>query len=269
MWLIVFLALVVHGGTYLIFIYDSRSRRQTRLGEESAVVLFMAWVGEFLVILLGLSAFPFGLFSTGPKGGGNSKARPVLLVHGWAQNRASMALLAARLRRDGRRTWSINYPSLAESNENKTVQIARCLEELARESPSGRVDVVAHSLGGVLVRDLARDRNSLLRLGNVVTLGSPHKGTNLAMLSRSRGMTGLRPGSRYLQRLEADDALADRVRVTSIGSTFDAIVFPVDRSYYAPAMNVTVSALGHNSLLISSRIYQIVYENLEVEVGEE
>jgi hypothetical protein len=55
------------------------------------------------------------------------------------------------------------------------------------------------------------------------------------------------------------------VNVTSIYSTYDAVVFPCELSYYEGAMNVRVDWAGHHSLLVSERIYRLVKENLDVE----
>ena len=99
-------------------------------------------------------------------------------------------------------------------------------------------------------------------LGNVITLGSPHLGTGLAAVVPFKSAVQMKRNSRYLQRLaSAEEGLA-WTHFVSIASTFDAIVFPRECSDYAPGMNVTVNAIGHNSLLVAGGVYEVVKENL-------
>ena len=174
-----------------------------------------------------------------------------------------MLVLAARLRRDGRTALAINYPSLLAETDAKAETIAKALRALAHESPDGKVDVVGHSLGGVLVRAAAKDEAVRALVGNVVTLGSPHRGTALALLGRRFGLIQIRPGSHYLERLAGEDHLADATNLTTIASPFDAIVFPTDNAHWPGAFNVTVESVGHHTLLYSARVYALLRENLD------
>jgi hypothetical protein len=72
----------------------------------------------------------------------------------------------------------------------------------------------------------------------------------------------MKRSSRYLERLAAAEEELAWTHFVSIASTFDAIVFPRECSYYPPGMNVTVNAIGHNSLLVAGGVYEVVKENL-------
>jgi len=248
--------------TYLLWYFDGR-RRGPVLPRQPFLPLATEWIGEGLALLLVVLAWPLGLFgSDRPRPAG--ARRPVVLIHGWSLNRASMALLAARLRRDGRDVYTVNYPSLLSDTDAKAAHLAVTLRRIAAESASEKVDVVAHSLGGVLIRAVACHHAGLGLLGNVVTLGSPHRGCALAVLLDGFGLRQLRPRSRYLERLAADDTMASSVNVAALASKFDAIAFPLECCEYRQAPNVNIEGVGHHGLLLSEQVYTIVKENLDI-----
>lgn len=95
---------------------------------------------------------------------------PVLLVPGFLAGDASLMALATGLRGAGLRT----YRSRILTNVGCTVASADLLEdrlEQVAERTGGRVQIVGHSLGGMLARGLAVRRPDLV--SGIVTLGSP------------------------------------------------------------------------------------------------
>jgi triacylglycerol esterase/lipase EstA (alpha/beta hydrolase family) len=252
--------LVFHGATYLLWTYESR-----RAGACGAATAFSwrAWLGEALAVSIVLVTWPLGVYWR-RRPVVTSSRRPVVLIHGWSLNRASMLALSLRLQRDGRSVEAINYPSLGEEAETKSRAIADEIRRVASASPDGLVDVIGHSLGGVLVRAAARDPSVRILLGNVVTLGSPHHGTMLALLGKRHGLIQIRPGSHFLTRLAEEDHLADAVNLATIASPFDAIVFPTDTAHWKGALNITVDGLGHHAMLYSRRVYTLLRENLDI-----
>lgn len=255
-----------HGFTSLLWLYEKR-RHGTPSPRGLSVAGVVAWVGEGLALLLAIIAWPIGLLpgrAVAPGGPG----RPVVLVHGWAMNRSSMFVLGARMRRDGRRVYTVNYNSVVAKSDDKARELAALLEGIRRESGADRLDLVAHSLGGVLLRAVAKYHGGLDYFGNVVTLGSPHRGTALAVMFSRFGLVELRPGSPFLERLAEDDPIAERtVNFTAIYSGVDYIVFPTDCTFYPPAFNAELGGVGHMGMLLSERVYDLVKENLDAELA--
>jgi triacylglycerol lipase len=262
----ILLAIVVgfHCFTSLIWLYEKRRHGmpEARGIRPHAVT---AWIGEGLAMLLTVLAWPFGLLPARRVQMASGR-RPVVLVHGWGMNRSSMFLLALRLKRDGRDVYTINYRSLVAKTDDKAREVAGLLRRIVRKSGAPRIDLVAHSLGGIVLRAIAKDHAGLEFFGNVVTLGSPHRGTALAVLFHRFGLLELRLGSRYLERLAAEDPIAERkVNFTAIYSPFDFLVFPTDCAFYPPAFNAEIDGVGHMGLLLSERVYDVVKENLDAE----
>jgi pimeloyl-ACP methyl ester carboxylesterase len=106
----------------------------------------------------------------------------VVLIHGLYLHGFCMSLLARRLRRAGYRTLFFSYPSLGKTVPDSAHLLAQRLADLNLPV----VHFVAHSLGGLVVRYLVAAMPTLPP-GRVVTLGTPHQGSQVArVLSSSK-----------------------------------------------------------------------------------
>ncbi len=260
-WVAAALLLVFHSLTYTLYLYEKRVHapppREPRPFRQAAV----CWLAELGALGWMLMTWPLGLLPARARLG-NAGGATVVLVHGWAMTPASMAVLAARLRRSGRTVRSIGYRSLGPDMKGKAAVIEARMRDIARESPTGRIDVVAHSLGGLLVRAAVRYFAAGDYVERLVTLGTPHQGTALAAFVSRPNVQPMRPGSLFLRRLAEDDPVPSAVSCTAIFSTFDALVFPAALAEYPGAMNIEIDDVGHLGLLLSARVYMLVEENL-------
>ena len=108
----------------------------------------------------------------------------VVLIHGIWMNGMELALLQWRLRRAGYRVRRFRYASVFGQWEAHQEALSQFVAGLDAQ----RIHLVAHSLGGLLLRDWL-EQGGDPRLGHLVTLGTPHQGSSLA-----RRMCGSRPG---------------------------------------------------------------------------
>ncbi len=101
---------------------------------------------------------------------------PVMLVHGLYMNRLWMLPMARFLRQRGYAVHFFGYPSVIKNIHIQGQQLAEAI--LALKQP--RVHVVAHSLGGLVIRQALADTFAL-PIGRIVTLGTPHQGSQVAV----------------------------------------------------------------------------------------
>ena len=99
----------------------------------------------------------------------------VVLIHGIWMNGWDMTVLRSRLRKSGFRTLQFSYPSIIRDLSAN----AQRLQEFLNTLDDAPVHMVAHSLGGLLVRRLFCDFPEQ-KPGRIVTLGTPHKGSFVA-----------------------------------------------------------------------------------------
>jgi len=105
----------------------------------------------------------------------SSVAETVVLVHGIWVSSLVLVLLAWRLRRCGYRTLRFRYRSLRQPVRHN----AECLARRVRQLPAGRIHLIGHSLGGLVVLQALQDHPDLVS-GRIVLLGSPVKGSAVA-----------------------------------------------------------------------------------------
>ncbi len=214
-----------------------------------------AWAGAALL-------FPFGL--------GRRRVRPtarvagqrtVVLVHGYLANRSSLWPLRTYLWAHGvRQIRAFDYGPLLRGGRGIEAAAIGLRESLRTEVRGGRIDLVCHSLGGVVARFYLQELGGARRVDRCITLGTPHLGTYNAYWMTSRVARELRPDSELLARLEAGRPRAARVCFSSIVAGSDAIVVP--RIFGAHDDLVLLPDLGHLGLLFSPSAFRAVEERL-------
>jgi pimeloyl-ACP methyl ester carboxylesterase len=110
-----------------------------------------------------------------------------VLVHGFAFRAWILAALARRLQAEGLQVRRFSYPSRAQDiNTN-----ARSLKTFVEEIDCDRLNLLGHSLGGLVILRMLEENNDLPP-GRVVLLGTPLTGSAAARrFSRHRAMRWL------------------------------------------------------------------------------
>jgi Peptidase family M23/Putative serine esterase (DUF676) len=151
-------------------------------------------------------------------------------------------------------------------------RLADLVHDVAASDPEATIDLFAHSQGGVVARlallELADRGVALDRLGVVTTLGTPHRGSDLATAVAGAGTTlsgnlglraadaflggGIDPGSAAVRQLGensdivrelAREGVPDGVRLVSIAARGDLAV-AAPNTEVDGATNVTVAVSG-------------------------
>jgi uncharacterized alpha/beta hydrolase family protein len=102
----------------------------------------------------------------------------IVLLHGLGRSNTSMWLLASRLEDAGYYVQRVGYSSLHQKPDeilqDISLQINQCCQNHTQN-----VNFVGHSLGGLMVRAYLQN-NKVEKLGRVVLLGTPNKGSKAA-----------------------------------------------------------------------------------------
>jgi pimeloyl-ACP methyl ester carboxylesterase len=139
------------------------------------------------------------------------------------------------------------------------------IERLAARSPFDYVDVVGHSLGGLVAAYLLKCLDRGRRIRRVVTLGTPHRGTPLAILGVilfglvSPAVWQMLPGAPLLHEIAATP-VPEESELIALGSDADGVV-PRAFASVLPAprqANARVPDLGHVDFLLSRESFRFV-----------
>ncbi len=197
---------------------------------------------------------------------------PVVLLHGLFLSGWVMVWLARQLRRCGLHTAIFSYPTRRRSPADNARDLAAFLVHLS----APRIDLVAHSLGGLVVLHLLAGQDGLRaetgsgpRVRRVVLLGPPLDGSVLArrlarralgrwLLGRSveQGLLGGRP----VAPPGVDLAVIAGSRGWGVGWLFGGLPRPNDGTVtvaetHAPdCPRHTVLPVSHMGLMVSPRV---------------
>jgi triacylglycerol lipase len=190
----------------------------------------------------------------------------IVLMPGWAGFRSSLLLLAWRLR--GRLGDEVIRPDVGTGIgciRELAEQAARQVEALARAHPDRSIDVIGHSMGGLVAAYLLKrlDQGRLVR--SVITLGTPHRGSPAALFMQrvaggfSAALEQMTPCSGFLRELAAAP-VPPGGQLVSIAGANDGLVPPLYAQLPRRARqhNRELLGLGHMGLLSSNEVVEVI-----------
>ena len=185
--------------------------------------------------------------------------RPLICVHGLAGHPQNFLPLRGVLKVYGRtRVYALDYDDRAPLEE-AAAALARLVErvlEVNGLAADARVDLLAHSMGGIVARLALLEAAFAGRVQKLVTVATPHHGTLAARFLAKRPAADLRPGSELLARLGAQapwpgpPALP---RLIAFYSRSDILMLPALTAMLEGADNREIPGVSHSGYLIRPR----------------
>ncbi len=191
---------------------------------------------------------------------------PVLLIHGYVCNSGYWHRFSPHLSKAGIEHLALDLEPVFGDIDGYVPQVARAVELLCRSSGHSQVIIVAHSMGGLVARAYLRSHGSA-HLAHLITLGTPHHGTALAMRGPGRNSRQMEwqqgKASDWLTALDQAETDALRARITSIFSWHDNIISPQLSSHLAGANNIDLFGIGHVELAMNRRVQQCTLDAIK------
>jgi triacylglycerol esterase/lipase EstA (alpha/beta hydrolase family) len=229
------------------------------LVEFGACALLLPFWPLWLVVGASYQAAHEGESDTSDK----QRHNPVVLLHGFAMNRTNWIWLGRRLAARGiGPLYGTSYFS-PQKIRRSAEHLKRFVDGVLAREKAERVDIVAHSLGGMVARYYIERLGGDAHTHRLVTIGSPHRGTAIAhfgpLIPSAKESRIDSPLFAEMGPVIARQGLS----YTSIWSRADAIIEPPESASLAPAGEDRVfDDLGHLSLLLSPRVIDAVAERL-------
>lgn len=190
---------------------------------------------------------------------------PILLVPGWFDTDRELAALRIRLVAAG---WAgdavetMSFGSPTGSNRDHAEEIAAAVFELRERTGAEQVDIVAHSMGGLATRwYLLHEGEAPVR--RVAFIASPHRGTYTAYLSWGDGRLEMKPGSAFLDTLNAAIAVPIGTEAITLWTPLDTHIIPNSSALLVGFPDYRVCCPTHAGLLRDAEVFRVVRRFLE------
>jgi triacylglycerol lipase len=252
------LAMPLIGALLVCVVTGLKSKAREPLGPwlRSLAGEFWASVVIFLLRQPWTRRKPPILPATGP-----SAQVPVVLVHGYLCNHRVWDTLAQGLRGQGHTVLAVNLQPLFTSSDQYAPTIEAAVEELCQKTGSSQVALVGHSMGGLAIRAWMRACGAE-RAARVLTLGTPHAGTQIEPHTRTPNGKQMVWQSSWLAALAASESHGVRDRIRIAITPQDNIVYP-QRAQILPGIDATVfTGIGHLQMCLDLSVREWVYDQL-------
>jgi triacylglycerol lipase len=190
---------------------------------------------------------------------------PVLLINGYLSTRGSLHLLEQRLHDRNHTVLTYRLPRMNLGDiRDSAALIARKVESLVAQTSVPSVDIVGHSLGGLVGLYYVKRLGGRNRVRRLILLGTPAAGTwsallGLIMAPLGRASLQLLPTSPFLRELN-ESPLPAGVEVISVGG---------ERDYFAPLSTTVLEGVrhvalptGHSGMLVDAAVADAIDELL-------
>jgi pimeloyl-ACP methyl ester carboxylesterase len=231
--------------------------------------VFSVYVREALARCLVVAASPLGWTNPGPKprhlDAGDRRRTPVLLLPGYATNRSCLAPLCLFLANRGWSwLWPINLGRRDKSLAAHAALLSDQVDVLCRRTGAPKIDIVAFSMGGLVAAWYLRHLNGSDKVRRLVTIGTPWRGTRVAVFAKAAVARDLLYEAHVL-----DDLSPPPAPTICIWSPDDPVVVPSTSGVADQgAQSVRIDAAGHLDMLLSARVYRAVQAALSHPISE-
>jgi triacylglycerol lipase len=185
----------------------------------------------------------------------------VVLVHGLGCNRGLWNVWLQRCADD---QIPVIAPNLAKTFDSIDGYIGSFDTAIRRAHAAGfeRPIVVAHSMGGLVVRRWASESGNASRIEHLITIATPHNGAWLARLGLTQVARDMKPGGAWIEACDRLDIALERKRITCFYSNCDNLVFPAELAKLTGAHNVLLDGMGHLQMLDHPAVWAEVVSHL-------
>jgi triacylglycerol esterase/lipase EstA (alpha/beta hydrolase family) len=146
------------------------------------------------------------------------------------------------------RSYRINFDA-GQSIEEMAEALANFIRDVINATGEKHVEIVAHSLGGIVSRLSINEHAIDSHVKTLITLGTPHKGTYPARYANTANIRDIRPDSVLIRRLNGK-SLPGNIRTVTFWSKNDLFVLPAESAALEGSEQIDASPFTHYSYLI-------------------
>lgn len=232
---------------------------------EIVINIIHATITEVLALLVLSATYFVDLEKRDPKEIINNQ-KPILLIHGLYHNSACWLYYRNILNKaDVGPVFTINLGSPFNKIEDHAEKVKEKVAEIQKQTGRKDIMLVGHSMGGLVASEFAlRHADQETQVTDIVTIGTPLKGTPIAYMGFGKDAKQLRHNCSYIKELSKSICEQNKIRYFHIGTETDELVVPYNSSLLLEnkkAKHLKISNLGHIGIVFSDRIIDAVIDH--------
>ena len=194
-----------------------------------------------------------------------NKPNPVLLIHGIFDTIGIFDQMSRYLKNLGWDVYSLNLvPNYGILGLDK---LAKQVDDYISKTfpPNQPLDLIGFSMGGIVSRYYVQRLGGIDRVKRFITISSPHNGTLTAYALNLAAPKQMRPKSDFLEDLNQDIALLEKINFTSIWTPYDAMILPAISSQVPVGRDIKINVLLHAWMVSDEKVLKVIVEELKAE----
>ena len=188
---------------------------------------------------------------------------PILLVHGYGCSRGVLWKIRRDLEAAGQTVASVSLVPPYTSIGKLVPQLARRIDQVCAATGAQQVILVGHSMGGLACRSYLA-RHGIAQVAKVITIATPHQGSELSRIGFGQSAREMEPGSMWLRDLATEPV---KIPIISIRTPHDNYVMPQDNQRLPAAEDVELPGVGHLALLYARRTVELLLQHLGTSIN--
>lgn len=149
--------------------------------------------------------------------------------------------------------WSVYTVDLTPNNATRgldqmAAQLAGYVDELF--APEQPFDLVGLSMGGLVTRYYVQRLGGINRVQRFISISAPNQGTWLAYFWHRYACVQMRPGSPFLEDLNQDAQMLERINFTYLWTPWDFIIVPASYSQMPVGQEVKLSTVFAHACMV-------------------
>lgn len=192
----------------------------------------------------------------------NPQQIPIIFIHGLLCNRAIWFSVQTKFTQLGYHNHhSLTLEPLFSPIEAYLPKLEQAVENACQQTNHQQVIFVGHSMGGLIARLYAQHNPQ--RVAHIITLGTPHHGSQIACHFDKENVTQMCVGSAFLQKLNRSNLENQPVPITSIFTCHDNMNFPAMTSILPKAKNISLTGVAHQYLVIHPQVFALLWDTIQ------
>ncbi|WP_019855558.1 esterase/lipase family protein [Actinopolyspora mortivallis] len=216
----------------------------------------------FVSLLAGIALAVFGTPAVAQAAGPN----PVVFVHGYMGSASNWSSAMTQFRLNGyadSQLYAFEY-DWSQSNKQSAAELAGFVDHVRAETGADKVDIVNHSMGGLVSRWYMKELGGHEQVGHWASLAGANQGTTAAssclQYASCREMT---PGSDFEERLNSGDWTPGASEYATWYSACDGVIIPYTNTRVLGADNNRTTCTTHLGFLSDTSVLGDVIDFLE------